>query len=323
MPSTMRFGATMNPRLVTAVSLGAWIVVAATIGKSVAESLDLRSDLANLLVPTACWIGWAIGLVAIGVPSVLSLTVLRFVGSLLVPVAIAAVVTTERLRDQVSPAIVGAEQWSQLVDGSPRVWGALGVLGAVLGLITTWSAPVADLHVQRSAYGDEKRFLLRTPAGPALVQLMAAITVAVAGVVGVTSAADRSWLVAIVSGAAAVALGALLVVSLQRMHRRWLVFVPAGLVLHDQVVLGETVMVNRNEINGVGPALASSTALDATGHAAGLAVQIDVRAPLRIVVAGASASEVVETTALLVRPARPGSFLDEAAKRRMAAPSLA
>jgi len=46
-------------------------------------------------------------------------------------------------------------------------------------------------------------------------------------------------------------LTALLLPRFTSLARRWLVFVPAGVVVHDQVVLGETLMVPRSELDGI------------------------------------------------------------------------
>ena len=58
------------------------------------------------------------------------------------------------------------------------------------------------------------------------------------------------------------------------LSRRFLVFVPAGLVVHDHLVLAETALFRWVEVRSVERALAGTTALDLTGGALGAAVEV-------------------------------------------------
>ena len=111
--------------------------------------------------------------------------------------------------------------------------------------------------------------------------------------------------------------------SLHVLSRRWLVFTPAGLVLHDQLALVEAALVLRRQLRSVGPALADTQARDLTVGALGLALEVDLTEPLAITPAprrrlgdqDAVTSE--DVTAVLFTPTRPGVVLAEAEARRL------
>jgi hypothetical protein len=108
---------------------------------------------------------------------------------------------------------------------------------------------------------------------------------------------------------------ALVVPVLRRFHglsRRWLVVVPAGIVLHDGLLLVETVLVRRARLGAAALALADSDAVDLTGGALGMAVELTFTAPQTLVVAGptrARTGSAVHASAVLVSPTRPGAAL--------------
>jgi hypothetical protein len=284
-------------RAVTPVLVGLWLAVGAVGWFALNETVADRSSTAALVIAAVGWVGWGVGLAALAVASTVSLTVIRMVVSLTVPGALAAWITDL---------------------GAPLGIAAVGVSAVATGAM--WSGITGDRMVQSSAYGDERRFLLRVPAGHALVQC-AAIAIWVIALLGsVALLAASQWLLAVPTVLVTAGFTALVGNGLHQLHRRWLVFVPTGLVVHDQVVLEETLMLRRIDIVSVAPALATSSAFDATGQAAGLAVQIVVREPVRVAIAksATSAAHGVEVDAMLCRPVRPGSFLDEAATRRMA-----
>jgi hypothetical protein len=110
--------------------------------------------------------------------------------------------------------------------------------------------------------------------------------------------------VAVAAGAVAARYGAR---ALHRLSRRWLVFVPAGVVLHDPVVLGEAVLFPKRMIRALGPAPADTTATDATGRALGLVLELQLNERNTVL--------KQETDRLLFSPLRPGALLREARER--------
>ena len=134
-----------------------------------------------------------------------------------------------------------------------------------------------------SSYGDERRMPLRVP-GPLLAgPLVLVWAVAVAGVAaGPLLLAARQW----VAGAAAMAAGlpaaGVAVRSMHTLARRWLVFVPNGLVVHDPLVLVEPVLLRRADVRSLGPAPADTAALDLTRGALGLALEVRLVPPVSL-----------------------------------------
>ena len=113
-------------------------------------------------------------------------------------------------------------------------------------------------------------------------------------------------------------LSLLLVPRFTALARRWLVFVPAGVVVHDQVVLGETLMVPRAELDGIDLALAGTEAADFTGPAAGHAVEVRLRSMGNALLAPTKASPrgtALHMQSFIVAPTRPGLVLQASRDR--------
>ena len=185
-----------------------------------ADAADGRSSALVVTTNAWGWILWGSVLLALLVPSTVSLTAVRALSPLAILVA--------------------------LVSGDGASMAAAAAAVAVL-----WHRDISDALVQGSAYGAETRFCLRTP----LVHVLAAVPAWSAWVGGIVGG---SLLVAAGNpavGAGLLVAGALLSRTVpQRLHRfsrRWLVLVPAGIVVHDHVVLAETVMVRRSNLSMV------------------------------------------------------------------------
>ena len=94
--------------------------------------------------------------------------------------------------------------------------------------------------------------------------------------------------------------------------------VPAGIVVHDPVVLADTLMLPRRTVVGVALddlGAATRTAADLTGPTPGLAVEIRLGEPATAVLAPTQAhrdGRTVHLTALVVSPTRPGAVVKEA-----------
>jgi hypothetical protein len=172
----------------------------------------------RLLASTALWTMWAVALLCILVPASSTLTALRLVA----PAHLATLVLV---------AIAGG------IDA------ATSIALALSAIVTTVAASAeAGAHfIQSSAYGDERRFPLRCPRTFVTVIVLAWIiwfTVTALGFVLLVAGV----VVAPLLLALAIAGFALLPRRFHRYSRRWLVSVPAGLVVHDHVLLTETAM---------------------------------------------------------------------------------
>jgi hypothetical protein len=211
--------------------------------------------------------------------------------------------------------------------GGPFAWEAAA--GLVIPLAAAALALVPEVgtrFVQGSAYGDERRLLLRPPPLLLMTLVPAAWAVLAVAVVGPPLLlAARQWLWAAVGGAVAVPIAMLIARSLHGLSRRWVVFVPAGFVLHDTYALDGPVLFPRRLVAGIRPALEGSDALDLTTGAVGLALELRLAEAVPVVLAPRGfqrgrAGETVETDRLLFTPTRPGQVLATAAERRLPVP---
>jgi hypothetical protein len=271
-----------------------WIAVAVAGVWSIGEALDGRSAAVRTTVMIGGWAVWGIGVVALMVPSTLGLTVMRMAAALAVGTAVVS--------------------W---IGGAAPTAGSCFVASAALCGLLVGGAGFGQCCVQASAYGDEQRFLLRPPAAFLL-------PVAIAGVVWVGAVlaaplllASTQWLAGVAVAVVAVLLTWVLLPRFNALSRRWLVFVPAGVVVHDQVVLAETLMVSRPDIVGIELALADTGAADFTGPAAGHAIEISMRSMSTALLAPTKATPrgtALHVQAFIVAPTRPGVVL-RAARR--------
>jgi hypothetical protein len=266
-----------------------WATLPLLAGPAYSAALDDTSRPVQLTATIGLWVGWAAGLLLTLVPAPVSLTLLRT----LAPAApCTAVVVFVR---------------------EPGVWAGVGLAATSVAAGLAFTAEIGQRFVQAGAYGDEHRFPLRPP-GPLVLGPLQVLWLATVGgvVVGALSLAAQAWL----PGILLVALGASLAVPvLRRFHglsRRWLVIVPAGVVLHDDLLLVETTLVRRRQLRSAALALADSGAVDLTGGALGMAVELTFAEPQTLIVASASRTRTgsaVHAEAVLVSPTRPGAAL--------------
>ena len=271
-----------------------WLVQPVTLGPALADGFhDLDG---HTFLSASAWVLWGLGLLATLVPRPVTLTAIRIGG----------------------PAAAALSVWTATtVDDTALVAVALG--GAfVLGVLSHWPA-VADTYVDGASYGDEKRFLLRAP-GPvvlALGPLAWALTVA-GVVVGPLLLASGDSAVGSAACVAGLPIAAASARALHHLHRRWIVLVPAGFVLHDHLALADPTLLPRDALTSVGPASADTDAHDLTQAARGLALEVRCREPHDLRPASRDGSaEVVVTEAILCAPARPDAVLAEAKRRRL------
>ena len=235
------------------------------------------------------WLMWGIGVVALVVPSTLGLTVTRLLGALTCGAAIAS--------------------W---VGGAPPAAGAVFVACAAIFGLLAGGAEYGHRCVQASAYGDEVRFLLRAPAAflppVAIAGLMWVTAVIAAPLLLVTS----QWAVGAITAIVAIALTWLLLPRFNALATRWFVVVPAGIVVHDQVVLSETLMVSRSNLVDVELALEGTEAADFTGPAGGHAIEISVQSMIDVLLAPTKAAPrgtALHVKSFIIAPSRPGAVL--------------
>lgn len=275
-----------------------WAVVPFTAGVTIGQALHPEAATLRLTLSAGAWLVWAAVLVAMLVPHPIGLTAFRVV-------APAAVLAT-----------VGAA-----ATGRPGPVATLGGVAATVAVAVVAFLPATGIwFVNGPAYPNERRFPLAVPGPLLLGPLELAWAVVVGAPVGATALlATRRW----VAGAILAAVGAAALWFLGRalhgLSRRWVVFVPAGLVLHDPSSLVDPVLFRRQTIAGLGPANAGSDSLDLTQRAMGLALELRLteKVPMTRVVAGNTRGESGASARLLFTPTRAGAVLGEAAARRI------
>lgn len=265
------------------------------VGPAVTQLLDRRRDAgadgAALAVEIVLWATWFGLLVATLAPSPIGLTAIR----LALPTAV------------VGAALVLA------VDGiGAETIGAL--LWAVVTTAVVFLPVVGDRMINGSAYGSERRMALRPPAyvlvGP--VQLSWAFVAG--GFLGTIALVLAQWwipavIVAVVGGALGWA-GSRIV---HQLARRWVVFVPAGFVLRDPMHLVDAVLLRRNQVAALGPALeAESGRTDISGGARGLALEVALKEPNPITIRVSNEATNLDVTNIVFTPTLPGAMLSEA-----------
>jgi hypothetical protein len=270
----------------------AWLTLPATTGAALGDALDGRSDPVVAVAVGLAWATWAAVLLALLVPRPPGLVLFR-VGA---------------------AAALAATAWAAVVAGGPG-WVVAAAVPAVISLLPA----VGEWQVNGAAYGDERRYLLRVPGAVLLGPLALAAVVAAGGIVaGPLLLAARQWVVgglALVAGwPAAYVAGR----ALAGLTRRWVVLVPAGLVVKDDSTLLDPLLFRRPDIARLGPAPADTPAVDLTAGAFGLALELRLATPYKVVRVGPDRRPVPDQLeALLVTPTRPGALVADAARRRI------
>ncbi len=280
-----------------------WATLPLAAGPALADALDPRSQAVRTVASVALWLGWAAVLAASLVPSTVSLTIIRVL----------------------APAAPLATAWAALdrpsaATGAVTVATVVALVATSVAAVVVMDARIGDRFVDGSSYGPERRLALRVPAPVLLGPLELTWAASLAGALaGPLLLASRQW----VAGGIATAVGLVVVFwavrSLHALSRRWLVFVPGGMVLHDPLTVTESVLMPRAMIERLGPAPADSSAYDLTQRAAGLALEATLREPLPVSLyrPRARQPETATVEQVLFTPTRPAAALDAAAERRI------
>ncbi|MEQ1872916.1 MAG: hypothetical protein ABL953_04235 [Ilumatobacteraceae bacterium] len=289
------------PRLSTNSALWgtrlSWLAATVLVPIAITSAARGRTSWAENVATTTWWITSGAVVVALVVCGPIGLTVVRMLAPCAIPIAVLSLV----------------------LDASAPI-GVAALAAATLVTLSAFMAETGEACVHVSAYGDERRLPLRVPAAmqiPIAIAWMLWVATLVAGVLLV--AAERMAL-----GIALIAVASVLTwLIYQRLHRfscRWLVSVPAGVVIHDPVVLGETLMVLRPNVLQARLALADTEAADLSGPAAGHALEIRMREMVQVVFAATKAKPkgtAIHAQAVLVAPSRPGRALRALADRKI------
>lgn len=270
----------------------AWALLPISTGVALADQLNGWQSTPRTTASILLWLCWAAVAVATAVPAPAFLAVLR------VGTAASVVVTIIAIAYGATPAAL-----------------VLPIVAAAAA-----SRPeIAEWFVNGPAYANERRFPLRVP-GPLLLGPMwvAGIVVVAGPVGGVLLLASEEW----VTGGAVLVVGSALAYFAGRalfgLTRRWIVFVPAGVVLHDPMSLTDPVLFEKPLLETLRAAPALTDSLDLTMGSLGLALELVLREKVPMVRASGRKDALSGASArLLFTPTRPGRVLAEAESRNL------
>ena len=181
-------------------------------------------------------------------------------------------------------------------------------------LLLSFNADIGNEFVQASAYGDEKRFLLRPPVALVTpVVIASTILIIVTICAPLLLAAKNIWI-----GLACTATSALSIWFLARrihqLSRRWFVFVPAGFVVHDETLLGTNLMIRKQDLINLQFAERNSQAADLTAVTWGVPLELSFKQPQDVSLTSLSAKHLkslsaIHASSVLIAPSRPGAVL--------------
>ena len=278
-----------------------WLVLPLAAGPAASHALAGWSEPPRVLAVGFLWIAWGGCLVALLAPRPVGLTVARIV----------------------APAFVALALVAAICDDASTLTALGGVVATVAAAALVADPAVALASANGSAYGDERRHPLCTPPALYLGPVPLARALVAAGAVTgplLLAAGDIFWgVIAIVVGAP---LAMLATRSLQSLTRRWLVLVPAGVVVVDSMTLADPLLVVRRQLRALRPiastAPLASDAVDLRLGATLGTVEVVLDGEIDVVLVGrrGRADETVRPGSLVVAVATRRSLLAAAAARR-------
>ncbi len=271
-----------------------WLTLPFIAGPVFADALNEKATALRTTASIELWVAWALAVGALLIPSTVSLVIIRVI-ALGAPVVSAAAV----------------------LDTSASLL-AIAVTSAVA--LIAFTPQIGELEVNAGSYGDEKRFLLRAPGALYLGPLpLAWLVLTLSVAVGPLLIADRQWLLGGLVVVLGLPIAAVLARAFHSLCKRWIVFVPAGVVLKDHNALVDPVLFRRSEIELLHPAPPNTDSLDLTNQAPGLALELRLteKIPMMRVMPGRKPSQPGKSSRLLFTPTRPGVVLIAASKHRV------
>lgn len=266
-----------------------WAALPFTVGAACTEALSGWSDRTAAVAAVMLWLAWTAGLVALLSPRPWGFTVLRVTGAAAVVAGAAA------------------------APGRGAATAVLAVVGAIAACAASCSTTVAHAAANAASYGHEQRFPLRAPAPVVAGPLPLAALLVAAGIsAGPLLIASGTVIGGIGLTASGLALAAFLGRSLHGLARRWIVLVPAGLVVADPLTLADPVLVPRDTIasaDRIKIAQAPAGALDLRLGTALGSVEVRLREPATFARRRGRDAETVQTSDFLVAPLRPAELL--------------
>ena len=261
------------------------------IGAGVGGLLDDRSAAVQVTGTTLAWAVWGTVVIASFISHPITLTVLR-IGT--------PVVAGFMILDIFNQATSGGQ--------------VIRVAVSIAVLLLSFSAEIGSIYVQASAYGDEKRFALRPPV-VLIAPILLSTLVADLSIISLPLLiAAKNWTVAAVSLAGLYVSAKYLLPRIHLLSRRWLVFVPAGVVVHDEIVLSTNLMIRKQELSQIQLARDNSAAADLSALTWGVPLEFSFNKPLDISLTSIGAKHLntlsaIHAQSVLIATSRPGSVL--------------
>lgn len=283
--------------------VAAWATLPLTAGGALADTTGGWATAPQLVAAGLAWGAWAVGLLALLAPRPPLLTAIRAIATGFVVVAV---------------VVAGSGEASAAAS-------AIALAAALLAAALVARPGLAASAANAVAYGDETRYPLRVPPGLFLGPLPLARTLLVTAVVaGPLLLADRRW----VLGAAAIAVGvpvaAVAVRALHGLSTRWVVMVPAGLVVVDGLTLADPVLFPRERIAALAPVGPEAGAAGPDVHdlrlgasLGTLSLRVDRDAELFLARRGRRGATTVRTREVWVAVQGTGALLADASRRRI------
>jgi len=277
---------------------GSWVLLVPLSGPAFAAALSPASIPVRTTASSALWAVWAATLLTTLVLGPWTLTAVRIV----------------------APAAPVVAVWAAATGRPSPLAATVAIVGATAAAALALAPSVGNAFVNAPAYPNERRHLLRAPGALLLGPVLVAWAVAVAGPTAVVLlAAAGVWV-----GAGAALLVGLpgAVVAARSLHglaQRWLVLVPAGVVVKDAMTLADPVLFRRQVVLALHPAPAGTDSLDLTMGAPGLALELLLteKVPMTLVKPRERRGEAGASARLLITPTRPGAVLADAAARSL------
>jgi hypothetical protein len=261
------------------------------VGAGVGALLETRSTTIQLVGMASAWLIWGLIVLASFISHPISLTVLRM-GTPIVAGFLAFIAATDQ--------------------GS-----TLQIITASIGfavLLISFSAEIGGRYVQASAYGDERRFLLRPPVAFVAPVVISVVIVDFFIVATPMFFATQIWLAGIFSFIGLAACIKFLAPRIHQLSRRWLVFVPAGFVVHDEIVLSINLMIKKQELVDIQLARDDTQAADLSALTWGVPLELSFSKTLDVSLTAIGARHLkavstIQATSIIIAPSRPGAVL--------------
>jgi hypothetical protein len=276
-----------------------WVLLPVCAGGALGDGLASWSSAPARVATVFLWCAWAIGLVALLAPRPWGVTALRIVAPAAVVLTLAS------------------------VTGTSVASGLLAGVTAIVATVLALSASVSQVAVNSSAYGDEVRFPLRVPTSLLVGPVPLAVVFAAAGVgAGPLLLADGRIVVGVIVTIVGLPLAYAMIRSLHSLARRFLVLVPAGVVVVDPLTLADPVLMRREEIVQVRRAddrRPAPGALDLRLGSRSGTIEISLHAPHSFARRkGRNDAALTDADVVLVAPVKTGAFVTTAGERRIA-----